>query len=296
MQSLNWNDLRYLLALHRARSLAGAARLMGVDGTTVSRRLNVLRSVLGGDIYLRQRDGTHRLTELGQTILAHAEAMENATLTIGEEARGIANACAGSVRVTSVAFLINKWLTPQTKDLLRDHPQLSLELHPDRRDFDLTLREADIALRFSRPRAGGRETIARKVGALAFAPYAARERTKQVCDQLPWIGYDESMAHLPQAGWIDRIVKRDGGEWAGLRVIDVETALEAAAAGVGRSLLPTIIADRDRRLRKLSDIESTLTREIWLLVHRRRLELRRVRVVADWIAAKLKVATRSETI
>lgn len=285
MQNLNWNDLRYLLAVRRGGSLSAAARHMGVDDTTVSRRLAALRRTLGEELVVRQKDGTLALTDHGAQAVAHIEAMEQASDLLSQAFTNGADECVGTVRITSVPFLVNRWLAPQVGDLLRLHPRLQVDLIPDSRDFSLTRREADIALRFARPTSGGNEVTARRIGSLPFSVYAARPQGHRQDTNMPWITYDDSMAHLPQAKWLAKTVKQSGAQAAGLRVHDIETALEAVVAGIGKSLLPSPIADRICGLEKLDAGSVKVAREVWLLTHRNQRSLRRMSVVRDWIAA-----------
>lgn len=285
MQNFNWNDLRYLLAVKRGGSLAGAARLMGVDDTTVSRRIAVLRGALGEDLVLRQPDGTLVLTDRAAKAVSHIEVMERETDLLGEMLGANASECSGTVRVTSVPILINRWLAPQANNLLRQHPGLQIDLIPDSRDFSLTLREADLALRLARPVTGGNDVIARCIGSLGFSVFAARSLSQSQCRKLPWVGYEDAMAHLPQAKWLARTLKRSGEKPAGLRVHDVETALAAVVAGVGKSLLPTLIAVGMEDLQQLDDEATGVAREVWLLSHRNQQSMRRMSEVSNWLAS-----------
>jgi DNA-binding transcriptional LysR family regulator len=151
---MNWNDLRYVLALSRGRTLTAAARLLGVDDTTVARRLTALQETFRVRLYQRLGDGTLQLTTSGQRAALHAERIER---EIGLLAGGLAGAddiVAGTVRVTAVPIIINHVLVPALQILLKRHPQLQLELIADARDLSLTRREADLALRLARPKTG----------------------------------------------------------------------------------------------------------------------------------------------
>ncbi|MGI9463616.1 MAG: LysR family transcriptional regulator [Aestuariivirgaceae bacterium] len=285
MQIRNWNDFRYVLALKRGRSLSGAARLLGVDDTTVSRRLSALQSATGSELYRRQSDGTLLLTANGEAVACHAEAMEHRADLIGEVVGSDRNTCSGIVRLTSVPIVVNRWLAPRIGTLLKAHPGLEVELIPDSRDLSLTRREADLALRLARPTTGGSNIKARRIGYLNYAVYAARELSRGEADGLPWITYEDAMAHIPQAHWISRLVKGRNDRLAGIRVHDAETALEAAIAGVGRAVLPSAIAERDGRLHRLETAgrPAPPSRELWLLAHTDQLELRRIAEVIAWI-------------
>ena len=112
MQPQNWNDLRYLVALMRSGTLAGAARLLGVDDTTVSRRLKHLQADLGVQLYHRQADGSLALSETAASIAAHAENMEREVDAVGELLGLRAERVDGLVRLTSVAMIVNRLLLP----------------------------------------------------------------------------------------------------------------------------------------------------------------------------------------
>jgi len=288
MQAPNWNDLRYVLAISRKNRLAEAARLLRVDDTTVSRRLTALQVAMGQRLYQRLADGHLELTEAGKAAVAVAERIERDIGSL-ECGRADAENVSGVIRLTSVPFVINRILVPAAGRLLDRHPNLRIEMISDARNLSLTRREADMALRLARPQTGGMRVKARRVGMLHYAAYTAANQAKQAASSLPWVTYDETMAHLPQARWMNAAIKRDAGQSAHLRVTDIEAALEAVAAGYGRSLLPCLIADRDARLKRtpLRKEPKNPTRELWLLVHSELSELPRTRAVTQWIEAAI---------
>lgn len=285
MQLRNWNDLKFLLAVKTGGTLSRAGHILGVDKTTVSRRLKALQNATGKSLYLRGADGEIHLTTAGLEVAQLAEHMQASVGRIEQALGGSEGSVAGMVRVTSVPMLVNRMLAPGIANLLQAHPHLDVELIPDARDFSLTRREADIALRLARPHHGGSSVIARRLADLSYAVYAAHDVPPGRARQLPWIGYEDAMRHLPQARWMTRAAARAGNRMSGLKVHDAETALEAVIAGIGKTALPRIIADRDRRLRRLpaADGARPPTRELWLLVHRDLMEVRRVREVTGWI-------------
>ncbi|NIA69134.1 LysR family transcriptional regulator [Pelagibius litoralis] len=284
MQALNWNDLRYVLAISRKERLAEAARFLGVDDTTVSRRLGALQIALGRRLYQRLSDGRLELTEAGEALAAIAGRMEQdlgALVTPPSSDGGVS----GVVRLTSVPFIINRVLAPTANQLLNQHPKLRVELVAEARDLSLTRREADMALRLSRPQSGGMRVKARRVEGLRYAPYAAASHDKMGAASLPWVTYEETMAHLPQARWMAAMVRKDSGQAAPLKVNDTEAAFEAVAAGYGQSLLPCLVADRDPRLRRTKPSKSPdyPVRELWLLVHSELRNLDRIQAITKWV-------------
>ena len=287
MQRPNWNDLRHLLAVQRGQTLAGAARLLGVDDTTVSRRLAALQGALGAQLVRRQGADRLLLTPVGELVAQRTEAMEQHFRAISEIAGVDQHAVRGTVRITSVPILINRLFARAAGRLREDHPGLIVELIPESRDLSLTRREADIAVRLARPSTGGARVRGRRIGTLLYAAYAPAAFSPREAQRLPWITFDDAMSHLPQAAWIARAVKGGRSNVSGLRVHDAETALEAAVAGIGRTLLPVLVADRDARLRRLAtdaDEAGPLPRrEIWLLTHAEDAELSRISAAASWI-------------
>jgi DNA-binding transcriptional LysR family regulator len=285
MQPLSWNDLRYLLAVKRGQTLTTAARQLRVDSTTVSRRLTALQAAL--NTRLVQRNGQSRLslTPAGELVARRAEAMEQQFQLVGEVMGADQDACIGTVRITSVPLLVNRVLAAAARDLLHDHPGLIIELVPDSRNYSLTHREADVAVRLARPVTGGASVKARRIGALDYGAFASRAVDAQEGRRLPWITFDDEMSHLPQARWIAHATRREAGKLSGLRVRDAETALEAAAAGLGKTLLPIIVAAQDMRLRRLDAGAGRAwpSREIWLLAHAHQLELARVVAATRWL-------------
>ncbi|WP_339857214.1 LysR family transcriptional regulator, partial [uncultured Nisaea sp.] len=155
MQIRNWYDLQILAAVRRGGTIAAAARLLGVDQTTIGRRLNALQEVTGVDLLVRTGDRRLALTPAGEEIAERAFAMEReadaAAMLLGEQRQRVA----GIVRLTAVPVVANRILAPASASLLPAYPDLILELIPENRDLSLTRREADLALRLARPESGG---------------------------------------------------------------------------------------------------------------------------------------------
>ncbi|MGB5870972.1 MAG: LysR family transcriptional regulator [Albidovulum sp.] len=278
MQGIDWDQLRFLLAFERGGNFAAAARLLAVDDTTVSRRLSALAQQLGAPLFRRGPGGTLRLTEIGARAAAHAELMEAEIHALGAASGYGQDGISGNVRLTAVPILANRLLAPRLGALLAPHPGLTLELAAEPRNQQLTRREADLALRLARPASGGYGLWTRRIGMLAYGAYTARG----LGEGLPWIGYVNEMAHLPQMRWLKS--RSWQGRFCGLQVTDAETAHEAAAAGLGIALLPSLIADTDQRLEALALREGPPPREVWIVGHQSERALPRIRLVTDWLA------------
>lgn len=241
MQGMEWSDLRHVLAVARAGTLAAAARRLRVNQTTVSRRIAAAERALGARLFERS-DGTLRPTRAGEAAVNRAAQVELEVEALERRVTGTDAAPAGTVRLTSVPILVNRLLVPALPKLYAAHPRLQIELIADQRNLHLTRREADIALRLARPESG--TALARRIGRLDYAVYGPRRRA---ANALPWITYEEGLGHLPQARWIDAAAGKDVP--VSLRVNDAETILQAVRAGLGKSLLPCSSATMRRASR-----------------------------------------------
>lgn len=280
MQDLNWNDLRFVLALARSQSYAGAARRLGVNETTIARRIARAEQRLGARLFERNA-GVLQTTAAGAAVVAGAERVELEVQAVESAISGADRVAAGSVRVTSVPIIVNRILVPALWRLLRDHPQLRVELIAEPRDLSLTKREADIALRLARPHKEAR-AIARRIGHLDYAVYGP---SREKAEPLPWVTYDDSMADLPQARWIAERAAGDRDAQAGVAANDAEAILQSVKAGLGKSLLPTAFGDEEPGMVRHGRGPPVLSRELWLMVHPELRQLARIRVVVDWLVS-----------
>ncbi len=133
MPDLNWNDLRFVLAVARSQSLAGAARRLKVNESTVGRRLAEAERRLGARLFERNH-GAYHPTEAGQAAIAGAERVELEVQAVEAAISGADGRAAGVVRLTSVPIMVNRVLVPALPKLLREHPQLRVELIAEPRD------------------------------------------------------------------------------------------------------------------------------------------------------------------
>jgi DNA-binding transcriptional LysR family regulator len=284
---MNWDDLRYLLAVAQGSTLSAAAQRLRVDETTVARRLAAAEAALGARLFERV-DRTMRPTRAGEVAIAHAERVEREMHGLHGRIAGADAAVAGTVRLTSVPIVVNRLLAPALPDLVAAHPLLRLELIAEPRNLSLTKREADIALRLARPQGGG-TAVARRIGRLDYAVYGPSPKGLRPtggprdgdAGALPWITYEAGLDELPQAKWIAAAAR--GAAAPVLMAGDAETILAAVRAGVGKSLLPCAVAEREPGLRRLGDAAPVLSREMWLLVHADLRRLARIGAVVEWI-------------
>ncbi len=283
MQEMDWNDLRYVLAVGRARSFAGAGRILGTDATTVGRRLRNAEIRLHATLFQRDGNGAVVLTAAGELAFARAETIEAEIGGLSQALRGTDLVASGKVRLTAPPFMINRLLLPAAPDLIQRHPGLQLELVGESRNLSLTRREADMAIRLARPAdpLGNRVTV-RRITTLRYGVYCA-SRLHAKADDLPWIVYEEGMAHLPHAHWIAARAEKSGRQ-SPIAVNEAESLLQAVKVGLGRALLPRAIADGFDGISPVDDGDRSLPqREVWLLTHADLRHLARIRAISDWL-------------
>jgi DNA-binding transcriptional LysR family regulator len=278
---LDWGDLRFFLELARSGSLSGAARRLGVDRNTVARRVTALETALGLTLFERGPLGWSR-TASGEELASLASRVEENVLALARHADAADRDLSGTVRLTTATHLCSELLVPALPTLRQRHPRLLLEVAVDQRLFDLTRREADLALRLGRPREAG--LVMRKLGELAYGLYAARghpavRRGRVDLAADPFVGFDDSLASVPQERWLTRLAP---DRKLVFRCNSSLSLLAAARAGLGVALLPCFLAGRERELVRL-DAPEPLSHELWLLFHGDLGQTPRVRAVIDWV-------------
>jgi DNA-binding transcriptional LysR family regulator len=277
---LDWGHLRFFLELARTGSLSAAARRLGVDRNTVARRVAALEEALGLPLFERGPQGWSR-TAAGNELADLAGRVEEDVLAIARHADASDRALCATVRLTTASHLAAQLLVPGLPALRQRHPGLVLEIAADQRAFDLTRREADLALRMGRPRDTG--LVTRKLSDVAYALYAARDRAgrrREVdLDHDPFVGFDDSLAGTPQERWLARVAP---ARQVVFRCNSTASLHAAARLGLGVAVLPCFVADGDPALARLDGPEP-VAHELWLLVHGDLRRTPRVRAVIEWV-------------
>lgn len=248
-RDLDWNDIRFFLRAAQAGTLAGAARAMGTEHSTIGRRLAALEKALGAPIVIRAPDGLH-LTPFGAALLPLAEDVERAVLTLQT------HALQGEARVRlALPSGFTALFAAQLTRLRAAHPGLTLELLTGARALDLQRGEADLALR-SGP-VTEQDLVVRPLAETGWSLYAApsylaRQPAPTDLDDLSGhdvIGYDTALASVPAAQWIEERLQRAR---LALRSREMADMQAAAASGAGLALLPCVVADNDPALVRLT--------------------------------------------
>lgn len=281
--SLNWDDLRFILALSRAGSLVGAARLLKVEVSTVSRRLGSIESALGAQLAARTPEGIV-LNDTGKLTAELAETIDGGIQTLLRRVAGDDQRPEGLVRLAatdSIIPLLMRGLIP----FRVAYPKIQIELVVSNAALDLLRREADVAVRFFRE--SNPTLIARKASDIGWSLYAARSyvertgiRTGTVVEGKdlaghPVVGYRGSTARTPGAVWLAEHTARELMVFTGDGVGDVVYAVKA---GLGISALPCFATHDDPDLVRLTP--AIIARgEVFLVIppdHRNTLRVRKV--------------------
>lgn len=278
MNSPDWDDLRYFLAVSDAGSLSGAARATDVEHTTVARRVEALEAALGTRLFDRFPKGWS-LTAAGAALLPHARKMEDDMHALMRVASG-SSVLSGSVRVSAPPALAAYLLAPRLRATLRRLPGIEIDLRGEARRTDLTRREADIALRFERPTAPG--LAARRLATIGYSLAAsAAYLAEHTSAQWEFVGYDALLQDTPQHRWLEEM---RGARRYSLRSNDLGALYQAALAGCGVAVLPQYMLDAGGdALIAIATPACPVKRALWIVMHD---DVRRstpVRAVADEI-------------
>lgn len=280
----DWNDLRYFLELARQGRLAPAAKRLQVDHSTVGRRIAELEKALNAKLFDRTPAG-FLLTEAGQRLLAHAEAMEVESLAIAEHA-GQAAALSGTVRLATMEGLASFYLAPRLIEFYRSHPGITVELITSTQLLSLTKREADVSLSFVRP--NGSRLILREIGRVGLQLYGAPSyleehgtpRSLEGLKNHRFVAYIDGLVQISEVLWLYDAIKEPNVVFRSTSMIAQHNA---AAAGLGLVMSPSFIASGDARLRAVPIEGLSVKRELWLSTHEDFRDMARVKAVMDFI-------------
>lgn len=282
----SWDDVRLFLALCRARTVTEAGRRLGVDGSTVSRRLAGLEAALATSLFSRGREGIAP-TAAAEELLPVAEEIEAGVLRFARAAEGMERSVSGRLRVACPPDVAEVVVAPLLRGLLEKHPALRVELDPSEALADLARREADLALRTVRPARG--DLVVTRLTTVRWevvaAPGLARKLgTVASWSEVPWIGWGERLAGVAPARWLARHAR---GAEPRVRSDSLRLQLALLEAGVGAALVPGPSA-RYYRLAPVStapalreSVADLPADELFLVTHRALRQVPRVQVLWD---------------
>jgi DNA-binding transcriptional LysR family regulator len=277
-----WDDLRLLLAVSRAGSLTAAARVVAASQPTLGRHLAAMTRRYGAAL-METRAGRLVLTPVGRRVVARAERMEREVSAIAREVDRLDERPQGTVRLSAPEGVGLFLIAPRLRWFQRAHPSIDLLLVGEAPVADLSRREADLAVRFVRPR--HHELVVRKVASVPFEPYASTrylsERPRAGNVLVPTedvVAFHEDLAGAPESAWLRRHLPQ-----ARVRVrVRLPLAVRAAVvSGAGVGLLSPYLAG-DPTLRPLGG-SPPLVRDLYLVHHRSLHRTARIQIVSRFV-------------
>ncbi|MFO0599823.1 MAG: LysR family transcriptional regulator [Myxococcaceae bacterium] len=279
---MDWDDARFVLALHREKTLSAAAATLGVTRTTVGRRLKAAEDHLGVRLFDRSDDGFaptaagDELAETAARLEAELHVTEGKLLGRDAELRG-------RLRVTTVDFVFGGFASIFGSFVAR-YPKVELTVGVTNVALSLQRREADVALRMGNTPAEG--LFGRKVGRLEFEAYASRALVKRVgrgakLSAYPWLQLDERSDTRWYDGWLARHAP---GAHVSFRSDDFEVRRRAISAGIGVGFLACFDGDADPDLVRVGARLGLEARDLWVLTLPELRTNRRIRAFMDHVA------------
>lgn len=287
---LDWDDLRFFLAVARHRTLALAAKYLHVTQSTVSRRLAALQEGMGVRLLQRTQEG-YILTLAGESIRANVEPLETEALAVEHAIAGQDVRLEGLLRVASSQLLTSHLLAPGFAMLHARHHGILIEALPDLPGEPLATHDADIVVRLRRFE--HHELVVRNIGIIAFGlygcvAYLARHGEPDLgsgCAGHQLIALLDDRDLSEQAAWL---AEHAGRARVVLKADSYETQHWAAYCGGGLALLPRFRADAEPALRRVTALTPVPSAEVWLGVHRENRQVPRVRTVLDCITEAVR--------
>jgi DNA-binding transcriptional LysR family regulator len=287
----SWDDVRLFLALCRSSTLGEAAATLGVDVSTVSRRLDALEEALAAPLFDRGRNGI-ALTQAAENLMPTAEEIEHVMARFASEAEGLERTVSGLVRLACPPDLAEVLIASLVQELRASHPKLFIEIDPGEGVLDLTRREADLALRTVRPVRG--DLVVMSLGivrwVLAASPAVAKALgTLRAWTDAPWVSWGEHLSGAPPARWLashapdaERVVRSDS----------LLLQLALVKLGVGVALVPEpslshygLVAVKVSGA--LRDAGRWPSNELFLVTHRALRRVPRIQIVWDLLIARV---------
>ncbi|MDR3723742.1 MAG: LysR family transcriptional regulator [Terracidiphilus sp.] len=290
MSDPEWNHLQTFLTLARTHRLASAGRRLRADHSTVSRHISTLEESLSATLFERREEGFY-LTPEGERLFAAAEQMESLMLDAHNDIAGKDLSLNGTVRIGAPDGLGAGFLAARLARLAAAHPGLAIELVAIPRVFNLTKREADIAISLTRPAKG--RLIGRKIldySLRLFASHAYLEshpaiRKPADLMQHVVIGYIEDLTAIPELNYLDQIHPSLKPAFSSSTAI---VQMQAISAGAGVGVLPVFLARTNPELECVLEEQVCIRRTFWLSTHADLHRLTRVRLLCDFIAQQIQ--------
>ena len=285
MNQFDWDNLRVFLGVARARSALEASHTLGVDQSTISRRMKRLEADIGSKLFDRTSQG-HRLTSAGHRLLEHVEKLESTLTAVESDVFGDNMALTGEIRLGATEAFGSYFLAPHLAHFCTRHPSITVDLLPMPRSVNLSKREADASVTVDRPTTDS--FVTSKLTPYRLLPYATADYLRQqgpirdVSDlaSLRWIDYVDDLLFTDQQVSLRKWLP---SARSFLRSTSVIAQFQAARSGLGIALLPCFLGCREPGLVPVLPDVVDVTRDFWLVAPAERRELARIKALWDYL-------------
>lgn len=289
---LDWNDLRYFLAVARHRSTLAAGRALRVSQTTVARRIAALEQAIGFPLFERRQAG-YMLTPAGEDLVHRAEQVEASASSFSEAAAAQGRDVTGTVSLTVHEMIAVTLLVPILRELHELHPKIIVEIDSKEELLDLGAGEADVALRSTTATTQPAGVIGRRICLDDWTLYCSRDyadrnglpASREDLKQHSLIGGGGAALWRHYLAWLRELELEDN---VAIQYPSPNGLLAGARSGFGIAVLPCIVADAEPDLLRCFPPREGHGRTLWLLTHERVRHTPRVRVVVDLLYERLK--------
>jgi len=278
-EDMNWDDLKFFLALARQGTVSGAGRALNVRHTTVARRVSILEETLGSKLFDRTPNG-YALTQVGENLMPHALGIEERVHHADREVLGMDTRLSGTLRVASSYDLFSALITPKIKAFTDQYPDIDIEFVSSTRLIDLSSREADIAVRISS--SPPVHLIGQAIVPLDHGIYGSEQYLQQnpkVNSLILWL-HEETKPkwvtnHFPHA----KVTAKTS---------EIVTMMELVKSHLGVARLPCYVADAQPSLRRLDLALSPSDWSVWVLSHQDLRDTARVRACREFLVNTIR--------
>lgn len=286
--TLNWDDFRIIAIIAETQSLPGAAATLGIDHSTVFRRLNQIEATLGVKLFVRSRAG-YAPTTAGEEIIAIATKMDEEITGLARRLKGREPEPSGELRLTTNDSLLIYLLTPILARFRQKYPRIRVDVVVGNRALNLTKRDSDVAIRATdHP---SETLVGRRLARINWALYGRNDdfpgddaiAPEHFADR-DWVGLGESLAGIAAVRHLREVV---APERVALTIDTVLGLSEAIEAGVGVGHLPCFVGDSRHGLRRLGRRIEAFATDLWLLTHEDLRHAARIRAFLDHMAEEI---------
>jgi len=278
MHAMEWSDIKYYLAVMREGSVTQAGKSLGVNHTTVSRRIVAFEKKLNVRLFDRLPTG-YKATEAADKIFNHALQMEESALSIDREILGGDNELRGSLRLTIETYVASRLLFPYLAEFRRRYPFIELQIKSSSDLSNLNFREADIAIRLTPSPPDN--LVGKRICMMGHGIYASKDYLDNFIDiksskvDLVLWGSEQEKPVWSKASFVDSRVA--------VRVDTAGNMLAAIKGGLGLARLPCYLAEGEETIRKLPNTLTPSSWGLWVLSHPDLRDTARVRVCREFL-------------